>query len=140
MLKTVTDPADPIAVADTFDKWAATLAEREPMVLERDLLDGAIAGLEVLSDAHAAAAEAAAQATAARHAARRLESAIGARRDQEQHAASELGRQLMTARTELTSRTTDRDRARDLTNEVRRQTLLLQQADTQAELEQTAKN
>jgi len=137
VLKTVTDPADPIAVAGTFDKWAATLAERETMVLERDFLDGAIAGLEVLSDAHAAAAETAAQATAARHAARRLESAIGARRDQEQHAARELGRQLMAARTELTGRTTDRDRARDLTNEVRRQTLQLQQAETQTELEQT---
>ena len=137
VLKTVTDPADPIAVADTFDKWAATLADRETMILERDFLDGVIAGLEVLSDAHAAAAETAAQATAARHAARRLESAIGARRDQEQHAASELGRQLMAARTMLTSRTTDRDRARDLTNEVRRQTLLLRQTDTQDRLEQT---
>jgi hypothetical protein len=137
VLKTVTDPADPIAVADTFDKWAATLAERETMVLERDFLDGAIAGLEVLSDAHTAAAETAAQATAARHAARRLESAIGARRDQEQHAAGELDRQLTVTRTELTSRTTDRDRARDLTNEVRRQTLLLQQTETQVELEQT---
>lgn len=137
VLKTVTDPADPFAVADTFDKWAATLAERGTMVLERDFLDGAIAGLEVLSDAHAAAAETAAQATAARHAARRLESAVGARRDQEQHAAGELNRQLMAARTELTGRTTDRDRARDLTNEVRRQTLLLQQADIQNELEQT---
>jgi hypothetical protein len=137
VLKTVTDPADPVAVADTFDKWAATLAERETMLLERDFLDGAIAGLEVLSDAHAAASETTAQATAARHAARRLESAIGARRDQEQHAAGELDRQLTATRIELTSRTTDRDRARDLTNEVRRQTLLLQQAETQAELEQT---
>lgn len=138
LLKTVTDPADPIAVADTFDKWAATLAERETMILERDFLDGAVAGLEVLTDAHAAAAETAARATAARHAARRLESAIGARRDQEQHAVSELGQQLAAARADLTTRTTDRDRARDLTNEVRRQTLLLQQADTQTELDETA--
>ena len=137
MLKTVTDPADAIGVADTFDKWAITLAERETMILERDFLDGAIVGLDVLSDAHATTAQSAAQATAAHHAARRLESAIGARRDQEQHAVGELSGQIATARTELTSRTTDRDRARDLTNEVRRQTLLLRQTDTQAELEQT---
>jgi hypothetical protein len=138
LLKTVTDPADPIAVADTFDKWAAMLAERETMILERDFLDGAIAGLEVLIEAHAVAAETAARTTAARHTARRLESAIGARRDQEQHAVDELGQQLAAARADVTTRTTDRDRARDLTNEVRRQTLLLQQADTQAELEETA--
>jgi len=136
LLKTVTDPADAIAVADTFDKWATTLADRETMILERDFLDGAIVGLDVLSDAHAAGAAATVEASTARHAARRLESAIGARRDQEQRAADELGRQLDGARTDSTARTTERDRARDLTNEVQRQTLLLQQAQTQTQLEQ----
>ena len=137
LLKTVTDPADAIAVADTFDKWAAILAERETMILERDFLDGAIVGLDVLSDAHTAAVAAAREVTTARHAARRLESAIGARRDQEQRVAGELGRQLAGARTDSTARTTDRDRARDITNEVRRQTLLLEQTETLTQIGQT---
>ena len=55
LLTTVTDPEDARSVAETFEQWATNLADRGQMLLERDFLEGAIAGLDPLAEAHTAA-------------------------------------------------------------------------------------
>jgi hypothetical protein len=126
LLTTVTDPADARAVVDTFDQWAETLAGRDAMVLERDFLDGAIAGLDPLAEAHGTAQQADKDAAAARTGATRLAAALLVRCEQEQHEAASIGQRLTTARGELTAAETGRDRGREVLNEVERLTLLLE--------------
>lgn len=129
LLTTVTDPADARAVVGTFDQWADTLAGRSAMLLERDFLDGAIAGLDPLAEAHAAAQTADRDAAEARTGAARLTEELHARSEQERHEAASLEQRLTIAHNELASAETARDRGREVLNEIERLTLLLELAE-----------
>ncbi|SHG16810.1 Chromosome segregation ATPase [Jatrophihabitans endophyticus] len=133
LLTIVSEPEDSVAVADNFEKWSATLAERDSMLLERDFLDGAIAGLDVLAGAHQEDADTAARAAAARTSAQQLAAALAARHVQETRAEETLQGELAEAETFHAPRTTERDRATQVIREVRRQTLRLRQQQTEAE-------
>jgi hypothetical protein len=135
LLRTVTDPADSIAVADTFDKWATNLAERDTMILERDFLEGAIAGLEPLSEAYAALTDASAQARGARRRALGLASSLAARTEREQLAADEMDTELDRARSVATAKAGERDRANNIANEVNQQIRQLELAGAKSALE-----
>jgi hypothetical protein len=135
LLRTVSDPADSISVADTFDKWAMNLAERDTMILERDFLEGAIAGLEPLSEAHTALTDASAQACGARRRALGLASSLAARTEREQLAADGLDTELGLARSEATAKAGDRDRANNIANEVNQQIRQFELAAAKAGLE-----
>lgn len=126
LLTTVTDPEDAASVATTFNQWAANLAEREQMLLERDFLEGAIAGLEPLADAHQAHHEASLAAASATGAAEQLAAALASRLDAERDTVARLTQAQETAQGLVVSRSGERDAAREVLNEVRRQTLLLE--------------
>ncbi|GAB3048669.1 hypothetical protein GCM10027053_03750 [Intrasporangium mesophilum] len=131
LLRIVTDPEDATVVAESFDAWASMLAQRDDMILERDFLEGAIAGLEPLADAHRVEHEARRDAARAEREATALYGQLKARIGQDQASAAELeqvhGQALETVR----ARETERDNARILLNEVRLQTLRLQRADAE---------
>lgn len=131
LLKTVTDPADAVSVAETFEQWAINLAERDSMLLERDFLEGAVAGLEVLSEQHATHAEEKRQAASAARRARRLAAALEARRAREDTAGNQLRGELGKARRSVVGRETERDAATAVANEVRRQTIGIELRDTE---------
>ena len=134
LLTTVTDPKDASSVAETFSQWAANLADREQMLLERDFLEGVIACLDPLSVAYIAHQEAAHDAAAALRGAETLAVELDLRLRFERENVSQLSAEYAAAQTAVVTRSTERDAARALLNEVRRQTLQLEldEAETQA--------
>ncbi len=132
LLTTVTDPQDASSVAETFSKWAANLADREQMLLERDFLVGVIAGLDPLADAYIARQQAARDADGAVRAAEVLTVALDHRLRSEKENTAQLGRELEEAQIAVVTRSTERDAARALLNEVRRQTFQLELEETKA--------
>jgi hypothetical protein len=132
LLRTVTDPADAASVAETFEQWAITLADRTKMLLERDFLEGAVAGLDPLAEAwrtHSAAERAATQAV---DTANDLSGALAFRHAEEQARSEILAGEIDTARerTAVAEKTT-RD-ARDTRNEIHLQTLRLECTEVEA--------
>ena len=126
LLRTVTDPADAASVAETFEQWATTVANRAQMMLEADFLEGAIAGLGPLAEAHADHQAAARAAKGATDSAGSLAQAIAARADAEDAHTEQLSGELAAARQAVQERASGRDRARDRLNEVRLTTLRLE--------------
>jgi hypothetical protein len=137
LLTTVTDPADAASVADTFSQWAANLADREQMLLERDFIEGVIARLDPLADAHAARQTAEREAATALRTAQRLAVSLDGRRDAERAALDRLKEEQQAAQAKVASRSTERDAARALYNEVHRQRLKLEHEQAQSQQEQT---
>ncbi|MGL5861846.1 MAG: hypothetical protein ACRCY9_11400 [Phycicoccus sp.] len=131
LLTTVTDPQDATSVAGTFSQWAANLAEREQMLLERDFLEGAIAGLDPLAEAHQADRAAAREAAAAVRAAEALAAELGRRLGDERESVTRLAGERETAQNLVSTRSGERDGAREIVNEIRRQTLLLEQKEVE---------
>ncbi|TWD84500.1 hypothetical protein FB561_5691 [Kribbella amoyensis] len=145
LLTTITDPEDASSVADTFRQWATNLADRQDMLLERDFLEGAIAGLDPVADAHQADLDAARESELAVADGRRLAAALEARLRIEELSAANVRAEQDEARALGTTREGERDGARELLNEVKRRTLLLelaeeqnQKAATEAELQEVA--
>lgn len=130
LLKTVTDPADAVSVAETFEQWAINLADRDSMLLERDFLEGAVVELEALSEQHMTHADDKKQADSAARRARRLAAALEARRASEEASATQLRGELGEARRTVVGRETERDAATAVANEVRRQTIGIELRDT----------
>ncbi|MEU4422944.1 hypothetical protein AB0F81_20150 [Actinoplanes sp. NPDC024001] len=128
LLKVVLDPQDAVSVAENFDSYARTVGDRQAMLLERDFADGAVGSLRPVGAAHD------------RHRASRLarETAeseglallrrVRAREAAEADATARLRELANEASAAATSRETDRDRARDVVNEIGRQTLVLEHA------------
>jgi hypothetical protein len=138
LLRTVTDPADAASVAETFEQWAITLAERTKMLLEKDFLEGAVAGLDPLAGAwqqHQLDERARGQAETR---AGRLHAAITARHAHETTRAGALETEAGTART----RVADADRltreARDTRNEIQLATTRLETEEVEARQENVA--
>jgi hypothetical protein len=132
LLRTVTDPEDAASVAVTFEEWATTLADRARMLLERDFLEGAVAGLDPLAEAwrtHTSAEQAASKAFAA---ARDLNAALIARRDEENARAETLQAEAALAQDRAATADKATRDARDTRNEIQLQTLRLEQADVDA--------
>ncbi|MDZ5662357.1 hypothetical protein SFC79_11330 [Nocardioides sp. S-58] len=139
LLTTVTDPEDASSVALTFSKWAANLAEREQMLLERDFLEGVIAGLDPLAAAYAAHQAAARDAAAAVRGAETLVIGLDQRLKEERETVSRLGQEHQATQAHVVARSTERDAARALLNEVKRQTLQLELDEAEARKEKTQK-
>lgn len=136
LLTTVTDGADYTALAGTFEEYATTLAARESLLLEKDFLEGAVVGLGDVADEHANLATARNQARAAlRHSAELL-GQLQERRTHEDSEVERLGDNLTTLGDIAGRALSERDRARDVTNEVRRQTITLRRKDAEAKLEE----
>ncbi|MFD3400095.1 hypothetical protein ACFWUU_05450 [Kribbella sp. NPDC058693] len=129
LLTTITDPEDASSVAETFRQWATNLAERQDMLLERDFLEGAIVGLDLVAEAHRSDVEAVRDSELAIAAAQRLAAALEARRQLEETSAAGIRSEQSTVRILATTREGERDSARAMLNEVKRQTLLLELAD-----------
>lgn len=138
LLTTATEKEEVRSMADTFHQYAETIAERGSMLAERDFLEGTIAGLEPLAEAHTAAVDAARDANAAARAAHTLHRALCRRTEEEKARAADLAAKADAARAEATSRTTARDTARDQLNEVRLQTLMLAAAELARDQERNA--
>ncbi len=137
LLTTVTDPKDAASVADTFSQWAVNLADREQMLLERDFLEGIIAGLDPLSEAHAAHRGAERDAAAAQRGAELLAVALDQRRTLELSNVDRLRGEHDLAQARAASRSTERDAARAMHNEVRLQRLKLELAEAESEKERS---
>jgi hypothetical protein len=131
LLTTVTDPEDATSVAETFRQWATNLADRQDMLLERDFLEGVIAGLDPLAEAHQADVEAARARESAIVDGQHLVGTLRARQLREEKQAEGIRTEQGVVRGLVVSRETERDSSRALLNEVRRQTLLLELAHEQ---------
>jgi hypothetical protein len=126
LLKVVLDPDDALSVAGNFDSYATTVGDRQAMLLEKDFVAGAV---ETLQPAAAAWERHRAARTAQQQAHKRgsrLLAALRARVAAVAVATDELRSASNAAASDVVSRETDRDRARDVANEVRRQTLALE--------------
>ncbi|MCP3785275.1 hypothetical protein NLX85_18070 [Micromonospora sp. A3M-1-15] len=133
LLKVVLDPADAVSVADNFESYARTVGDRAAMLLERDFVDGAVASLRPLADAQDRHRTACTARQVAEDEGLMLLRQIRARETAEAAATSRL-RELAAGAAEIASgREKDRDRARDIVNETRRQTLALEHAAAQQE-------
>lgn len=129
LLTTVTDPQDAASIAGTFSQWATNLAEREQMLLERDFLEGVIAGLDPLAEAHEAYRAAMRDAATAVRTADELAAALGRRLQDERETVTRLAANKEDAQLLVTTRAGERDSAREVFNEIRRQTLSLELAE-----------
>lgn len=134
LITTVTDPKDASSVAETFSQWAVNLADREQMLLERDFLEGVIARLDPLAATYIAHQGATRDAAAALRGAESLAVGLDLRLRFERENVTELSAEHAAAQTTVVNRSTERDAARALLNEVRRQTILLEldEAEVQA--------
>ena len=133
LLKIVLDAEDAVSVAGNFDSYARTVGDRHAMLLERDFADGAVAALRPVADAHERHRAARANRESAVRDGTALLLRVRAREAAEAEATQRL-RQLATdAAATATAREGDRDRARDIVNETRRQTYVLERADAQRE-------
>lgn len=137
LLTTVTDPKDASSVAETFSQWAANLADREQMLLERDFLEGVIAGLDPLAQAYTAHHAAGRDASAALRTAEALAVGLDLRLRAEQEKVTQLAAEHASAQTTVVTRSTERDAARALLNEVRHQTLQLELDEAEAKAADT---
>ncbi|MEA5455254.1 hypothetical protein SPF06_11020 [Sinomonas sp. JGH33] len=133
LLTTVTDSKDATSVAETFSQWAVNLADREQMLLERDFLEGVIAALDPLAVAYIAHQEAARNAAAARRGAETLAVELDLRLRLEREKVTQLSAEYEAAQAIVGTRSTERDAARALLNEVRRQTLQLELEEAEAQ-------
>nr|WP_042374654.1 hypothetical protein [Streptacidiphilus neutrinimicus] len=142
LLTVVLDPQDAASVAGNFDSYATTVGDRTAMLLERDFTEGTVAVLQPVGQAHTAAVRARSRLGEAEQAVRDLAQALTARHGAEEDSARELVENHGQAVALAGARETDRDRARDTVNEIRRQTLTLalrdaekQQGDIKAALD-----
>ncbi|MCK9925846.1 hypothetical protein MXD62_01505 [Frankia sp. Mgl5] len=135
LLKTVLDPADAVTAAENFDSYATNIGDREAMLLEHQFLTGVVDTLTATAEAHTACEDAAAGHRSAARAAAGLLGAVQARAAAEHEAATVLRQEHVAAAGVASTAESDRDKARDTVNEIRRQTLLLQIADAVAERE-----
>lgn len=136
LLRIVLDPEDAISVADNFDSYATTVGDRNAMLIERRFVAGAV-------DALRPAAAAWSRASIARAARRTTEQRAGTLRQQvrarvrvETEDRKSLEARAVTATAAASTRESERDRARDVANEIRRQTLARSLADVEAERDQ----
>ncbi|MBO3738128.1 hypothetical protein [Actinoplanes flavus] len=133
LLKIVLDPEDAVSVAENFDSYARTVGDRQAMLLERDFAEGAVSALRPVAAAHG-------RHSAARVAREAVESQgvmllrrIRAREAAETAATQRLRELAEEATKTASARETERDRARDVVNEIRRLTLVLEHAQAQKE-------
>jgi hypothetical protein len=132
ILRTVTDPADASSVAETFEQWATTLAGWRTMLLERDFLEGAIAGLDPLAAAWDAHVDAEKDAATASTSAAELAAALAGRHSTESEQVKSLEAELGIARGNVVTAETATRTARNTLNEIQLQTLRLEHADAVA--------
>ncbi|WP_267246167.1 hypothetical protein [Streptomyces sp. PR69] len=128
LLTIVTDPADAVSVADNFDSYATTVGDRSAMLMERDFAEGAVAALHPVGAAHTKAMQASAGLQRTVQDIHAFSAQVAARHDAEQSAARRLTGEHAAAVTAASASETDRDRTRDVVNEIRRQTLALELA------------
>ncbi len=126
LLRVVLDPQDATSVAENFDSYATTVGDRTDMLLERDFVAGAVGALMPAAIAWERFTTARAARATALYDAGQLLAAITARAKVEETAANGLVVDYGAASTAAAAREVDRERARDITNEIRRQTLALE--------------
>ncbi|MFF9795701.1 hypothetical protein [Streptomyces bacillaris] len=128
LLTIVMDPADAVSVADNFDSYATTVGDRSAMLMERDFAEGAVAALYPVGAAHTTAMQVSAVLRRTEQDIHAFSAQVAARHDAEQSAARRLTGEHAAALSEASASETDRDRTRDVVNEIRRQTLALELA------------
>ncbi|GAA1594145.1 hypothetical protein [Actinoplanes couchii] len=137
LLNVVLDPQDPASVAENFGIYARTVGDRRAMLLEKEFADGAVAALRPVGAAHERYQRARAARATAETSGLMLLGRVRAREIAEGEAADRLKELADEAAGDAEARENDRDRARDIVNETRRQTLALELAAAQRE-KQTA--
>jgi hypothetical protein len=128
LLGVVLDPEDAVSVAENFDKYATTVGDRQALVLEHEFVDGAVTALTPVAEAWTRLSEATGTRRAAELRGQELLAAVRARVDADTEAAGQLRGEHEAAVTAAGTRESERDRARDTVNELRRQTLVLEVA------------
>ncbi|GIG93175.1 coiled-coil domain-containing protein [Plantactinospora endophytica] len=131
LLKIVLDAEDAVSVAGNFDSYARTVGDRHAMLLERDFAAGAVAALRPVADAHERHHAARTSRESAVHDGTALLLRVRARETAEAESTQRLRQLAKDAAATATAREGDRDRARDVVNETRRQTFVLERADAQ---------
>ena len=133
LLRVVLDPDDATSVADNFDSYATTVGDRQAMLLERRFVAGAVDALRPAAAAwHRASTAQAARRSTEQRAATLLQQ-VRERVAAESADRESLKTQAVTATAAASTRESERDRARDVANEIRRQTLALSLRDVEAE-------
>ncbi|GAA3671678.1 hypothetical protein GCM10023081_07520 [Arthrobacter ginkgonis] len=132
LLRTVLDAQDAATTAENFDSYATTVGDRQALLLEQEFVAGAVATLTPAAQAFGVLGEATAARRGTERSAIGLLAAVQARADAENAAVDQLRAEYTGAAAAASARVADRDRARDVTNEIRRQTLALQVADAEA--------
>ncbi|MDQ0692135.1 hypothetical protein [Arthrobacter sp. W4I7] len=132
LLRTALDAEDAVTTAENFDSYATTVGDRQMLLLEQEFVTGAVATLTPAAMAFGALGEATAARRDTEQFAIRLLTAVQARVDAENAAVDQLQAANSEAAATASARVADRDRARDTTNEIRRQTLALQVTDAEA--------
>jgi hypothetical protein len=128
LLTVVMDPADAVSVAENFDSYATTVGDRSAMVLERDFAEGTVAALRPVGAAYSKATQARAMLERTQQHVRAFSAQVAARHATEQAAARRLSAEHEAAAAKASTSESDRDRTRDVVNEIRRQTLALELA------------
>ncbi|WP_138733590.1 hypothetical protein [Modestobacter excelsi] len=128
LLRTVLDAEDAVSTAETFDSYATVVGDRQAMVLEHDFVTGVLATIGPAAEAFEGLTAATTDRRAAERSAGTLLAALQARAAAEGAAVDTLRAEHTAAAEAASARETDRDRARDTVNEIRRQTLALQVA------------
>ncbi|MER7755227.1 hypothetical protein [Kitasatospora sp. NPDC097643] len=139
LLTVVLDPADAVSVAENFDSYTVNIGDRAAMLLEREFTEGAVSALRPAGEAHGRTVTARAELEQTELAARDFVAAVTARHLAEQDEAQALRSTHSSAATEASARESDRDRARDAVNEIRRQTLSLALALAEKDHENTGR-
>lgn len=128
LLKVVLDPDDATSVATNFDTYATTVGDRQALLLEQAFVAGTVDALRPAAAAVEQHRAARAAQQAAHDHAQSLRAAIRARIDVDTEAADHLRNEATESANAAGTRESERDRARDVTNEIRRQTLELELA------------
>ncbi|AXH93553.1 hypothetical protein ACFWDZ_25860 [Micromonospora aurantiaca] len=136
LLKVVLDPEDAVSVAENFDSYARTVGDRQAMLLERDLADGAVSALRPVATAYERHRAARAAQDAAVSDGRALLQGVRARVAAETAATQQLREAAEVAAELAATREAERERARDVVNEIRRQTIKLELDDARHEQQQ----
>ncbi|MET7423589.1 hypothetical protein [Dactylosporangium sp. NPDC005555] len=138
LLKVVLDAEDAVSVAENFHVYASTVGDRQAMLLEREFAAEAVAALQPL-------AAAALRHRAARTAQRTAESdalmlllRVQAREAAEAGSSERLQALAAQATEAASTRESERDRARDVVNEIRRRTVALEHAAAEEEQREAA--
>ena len=132
LLRVVLDPEDAVSVAENFDSYARTVGDRKALLLEHEFVEGSVATLTTVAQAWTRLSEATAACRGAERGGQELLSAVRSRVAADTDTAERLSSEHDVALAASAAQESERDRARDIVNEIRRQTLVLEVADAEA--------